>query len=170
MVWPSFAHGLLMGKILSSCPVTIPIHLNNDDSSNIRGAIGVKEDINKAIKSTARTITRTKLSDKVNSENVLQKANLKCLNESVASIMATTVWKSKQSMDPLGQRLFRERTCVRKLRSATSNETPQPVPGYPKLASNLMARIWNDIPELRNATTLSAARVISKKWAKGVPR
>ena len=88
-----------------------------------------------------------------------------CINHVVA-----TVWKSKQSMDPLGQRLFRERTCVLKLRSTTSNETPQPVPGYPKLASNLMARIWNDIPELQNATTLSAARVISKKWAKGVPR
>ena len=73
----TFANGLLMGKVLSACPITIPIRLNNDD----RMCIGVTEDINKSIKSTARSITKTKLCDKIRSEVILQKANLKCLNE-----------------------------------------------------------------------------------------
>ena len=165
-VLATLANGLLMGKILASCPVTIPLRINDDD----RSGITVTEEINKAIKSTARTITKTKLSDKVHSEDVLKKANLKCLNEAVASIVATTVWKSKQSMDPLGQCIFREKQSIRTLRSVTSNEIPLPVPGYPTLTTNLMARVWNSVPELHTATSLTAARFISKKWAKVVPR
>jgi hypothetical protein len=162
----TFANGLLMGKILAACPVTIPIRLNSDD----RSCIGLTEDINKAIKATARTITKTKLSDKIRSENVLHKANLRCLNESVASIIAVTVWKAKQSMNSLGKCLFQERPSIRSTRSATSNQIRMPVPGFPTLASNLMARVWNSIPELQSASTLSAARTISRKWAKGIPR
>ena len=104
----------------------------------------VTEDVNKAIKSTARTITNTKLSDKVPSENVLRKANLKCLNEAVASITAVTIWKSKHSMNPLGQCLFQDKPRLKITRSATSNDIRPPVPGYPKLATNIMTQIWND--------------------------
>ena len=162
----TFANGLLMGKILAACPITIPIRLNSDDKS----CIGVTEDINKSIKAAARTITKTKLSDKIRSENVLRKANLKCLNESVASIMTVSVWRSKQSTNPLGQRLFQEQPSLRSTRSATSNQIRPPVPGFPTLASNLMARVWNDIPELQNSSTLATARSVSRKWAKGLPR
>ena len=165
-VLATFTNGLLMGKILASCPATIPIRINIDD----RYCIGVTEEINKAIKAAARTITKTKLSDKVRSVDVLEKAHLKCLNEAVASIMAVTVWKSKQSMDPLGRCLFQDRSTIRTTRSVTSNKIHPPVPGYPTLASNLMARVWNNVPELQNASTLAAARRISRKWAKEIPR
>ena len=116
------------------------------------------------------TITRTKLSDKVNSEVVLRKANLKCLNEAVASIMACTVWKAKHSMNPLGKCLFKETTSLKTTRSASSKEIRPPVPGYSNLASNIMARVWNSIPELHNASTLYSAKSISQKWAKSIPR
>ena len=165
-VLSKFANGLLMGKILSACPVTIPVQLHSDDKS----FISVTEDINKAIKATARTITKTKLSDKIRSEDTLRKANLKCLNEAVASITAITVWKSKQSMDPLGKCLFQKRPNLRATRSATSKEIRPLVPGYPNLAANIMTRVWNDIPELQNASTLGAARTISRNWAKKIPR
>ncbi len=36
-----------------------------------------------------------------------------------------------------------------------------PVPGYPTLSSDLMARIWNNVPELQNAST--------RKWANEIP-
>jgi hypothetical protein len=155
-----------MGKVLAACPVTIPIRLNCDD----RSCIGVTEEINKAIKSTARTITKTKLSDKIRSEDVLRKANLKCLNEAAASITAVTVWKSRQSMDQLGQCLFQKQSNLKSTRSATSNEIRPPVPGYPALAANIMARVWNNVPKLHNASTLAAARQISRTWAKEIPR
>ena len=100
---------------------------------------------------------------------ILHKAGLKCLNESVASITAVTIWKSNQRSDPLAKRLFQERSCIKHTRSETSNQIRPPVPGYPMLSSNIMSRIWNDIPMLQNATTLAAAKTISKNWAKRIP-
>ena len=119
-----FANGLLMGKILSACPVTIPVRLKTDE----RSLISVTEEINKAIKSTARTITKTKLSEKVRSEEVLWKAGLKCLNEAVASITATTVWKAKQTMNPLGCCLFQEKPSIRLTRAQVSKEICSYIP------------------------------------------
>ena len=163
----SFANALLIGKILTCCPVKIPVRISEEDKTF--GYTGVLEDINKSIKSTARTITKSKLSDKIRSTEILRKANLKCLNEAVASVVAITVWKAKQSMNPLGCRLFKEKTSVKRTRFAESDKIHPPVPGYPNLATNIMARIWNSVPELRNAKTLGAARVISRKWAKTIP-
>ena len=80
--------------------------INQDD----KGAIVHTNNINCALKSAARTITRTRLKDKVRSETVLQKAGLRCLNEMVAYSSAMMVWQSKSNMDPLGARLFPEKT------------------------------------------------------------
>ena len=55
-------------------------------------------------------------------------------------------------------------------RSQNSKEIQLPVPGYPYLATNLMARIWNSNSELQTAQTLQAAKAISRKWAKNLPR
>ena len=141
--------------------------LHDDDKCFIT----ITEEINKSIKATARTITKTKLSDKIRSENILDKANLKCLNESVASIMATTLWKSKQSMDQIGKCLFEEKPFSGpERRSHTSKEIRPPVPGYPTLAANVMSRVWNSVPGLENASSLGAAKAISKKWAKSILR
>ena len=93
----TFANGLLMGKILAASPATIPIRLDPED----RGSNTVTEEINKAIKATARTITRTRLSDKICSEVILSRARICCLNEAAATAMAVLIWKSKQEMNPL---------------------------------------------------------------------
>ena len=73
-------------------------------------------------------------------------------------------------MNTLGQHLFQKRPYLKSTRSTTSDQIPVPVPGYPLLASNIMARVWNNIPELHKASTLGAAKCISRKWAKGLPR
>ena len=73
-------------------------------------------------------------------------------------------------MDPLGHFLFQERPSIRPKRSQYAREIQQPVPGYPTLAVNVMARIWNSIPELENAFSVGAAMSISKKWARTIPR
>ena len=168
----TLANGLLMGKILAFSPVNIPTRLNMDD--HYQNYIGVTEDINKAIKATARTITKSKLSDKIRSEVLLQKSGLKCLNEAVASTTAVTVWKAKTFMDPLGQRIFREKSNLQCTRSVTTHNTTKdiglPVPGYPTLSTNIMARIWNTVPGLQHASTLGAAKSLAKKWAKDIPR
>ena len=145
-----FANGLLMGKILASAPASIPIRIQPED----RNSITVTEDINKSIKAAAKSITRTKLSDKVRTETVLAKAGLCCLNEAVAPALAALVWTSKQNMNPLGVSLFAEKehksdTCVAdRTRSAESSNISLPVPGFPTLPSNLMAKVWNTVPGL----------------------
>ena len=162
----TFTNSLLIVKILAGCSVTPPIKLNSEDIA----FIGATEEINKAIKATAHTITKTKLSDKVCTENVLQKANLRCLNLSVASIMALRVWKAKKTMILLGKRLFQERTKMRSTRFESSDQIYPPVPRFPSMALSLMARVWNNIPDLQSALTLSSARKISETWARSIPR
>ena len=76
--------------------------------------IGVTEDINKAIKATACTITKSRLSDKIRSEVLLQKADLKWLNEAVFSMYYNNYCMEvkKNLMDSLGQRLFQEKSSL----------------------------------------------------------
>ena len=160
-----FTNGLLMGKILASAPATLPIRTAEDQPT-----CTVVENINKAIKATARTITKTKLTDRIHSNVVLERAGLRSLNEIVASSMAMMVWKSKNTMDPLGQRLFPVKNASRITRSLTSTNATQPVPGYSTLATNLMARAWNSVPGLSNATTQGSAKRVIQKWAKTLPK
>ena len=162
----TFANGLLMGKISAAAPATVPIRLECED----RGSYTITEEINKAIKATARSITRTKLSDKIKSEVTLKKARIRCLNEAAASAMAVLVWKCKQSMNPLGSCLFAEKENRRNTRLAESLNICPPVPGFKTLPSNLMARIWNTVPGLQTATTLGAVKSIVRKWARTIPR
>ena len=84
--------------------------------------------------------------------------------------MALTVWKSKQCMDPLGYCLFQENPSNRSTRSKSSKEIRPPVPGYPTMAANVMARVWNSVPGLEDASSVGAAKAVSRKWAKGIPR
>ena len=73
-------------------------------------------------------------------------------------------------MNLLGCRLFKKRPNLMKTRSVYSNKIDIPVLGYPNLPMNLMAKVWNDVPELQSATTLASAKRISQKWAKSIPR
>ena len=71
------------------------------------------------------------------------------------------MWKSKQFMDPLGQRLFPVQIINEDgviLRSSKSDKVKLPVPGNPNLAVNLMALAWNENQELRKARTLGSAK------------
>ena len=135
-----------------------------------QGSFTITEEINKVIKSVAQTITRTKLTDKIRSDITLSKAGLCCLNEATASEMATLVWKCKQEMNPLGVKLFSDKPIRKHTRSAESKNICPPVPGFKFLPSNLMAKVWNSVPELQAATTLSAAKIIAKRWAQSIPR
>ena len=104
-------NGLLIGKIMASAPAAIPYKVDPECTPNYRenqvqGFLTTTEEINMTIKSAARVITKTKLSDKIPSKSVLNKAGLRYLDEMVAYSSAVMVWKSKQLMDPLGKRLF----------------------------------------------------------------
>ena len=136
------------------------LRFHDDKAANL-----ATDKINRAIKSVARTITKTSLKNMVASEQVLRKAGLRNLNEIVASSSVLMVWKSKRANDPLGKILFPKRNTVRPVRSMNSNKASQPVPGNRTLATNLMARAWNDAKEIHDVETLGAAKSIARKWA-----
>ena len=56
------ANGLLIGKILCAAPAAIPIRLDPNEMPYLSGIL---TEIDKSIRSTARTITKTKLNDKI---------------------------------------------------------------------------------------------------------
>ena len=78
------------------------------------------------------------------------------------------IWKSKQAMDPVGRLLFPVKDPIKITRSYHSANATQPVPGYPLLASNIMARVWNSVPGLRSATSLGEASSKVRKWAMSI--
>ena len=160
---------------MAAAPAVIPYKLTQECTpdyrkSQYRGEATLVEQINLAIKSAARTITRTRLSDKVSSNIVLNRAGLSCLNEMVASASAVMVWKSKRFMDSLGRRFFslENKSSSINTRSSKSDKIKIPVPGFPNLAVNLLATAWNENTNLRTATTLGCAKKAAKNWAKSL--
>ena len=113
----------------------------------------------------------TCLKDKVRSDITLDKAGFLGLNDMIASPSTIMVWKSKMRTDPLGSLLF-PKTYLSNLsekmstRSTDSKNAKLPVPGYNLLAANLLARAWNEAPNLQNASTSGAAKSATKMWTR----
>ena len=153
------SNGILMGKILAAAPAAIPIRLNPNDKPYLSGILN---DIDKSIRATARTITHTKLTDKLKSELVLHKAGLRGLTEAVIEIMACAIWKARREMNPLG-RIFQNKVSTRNTRSTSHDNLCQPVPGHPQSAANKLAQIWNNL-NLSSAKTLGCVRTSAQRW------
>ena len=51
-------------------------------------------------------------------------------------------------------------------RSGNSGKAKLPVPGCGALAANILARAWNEAPQLQNAPTLGAAKLAARKLAR----
>ena len=155
------ANGLLNGKILAAAPAAIPIRICANDKPYMAGILN---DIDKSIRATARTITRTNLKDKIRSEVILQKSGLRSLTEAVSVTMASLIWKARKDMNSLG-RIFENRYSLKNTRSVTSTNLCQPVPGHPEVAANKLAQIWNAL-NLGNAKTLSCVKASAREWYK----
>ena len=153
------ANGLLMGKILAAAPAAIPIRIDTKDKPYLAGIL---DQIDKTIRASARTITRTKLTDKVSSEVTISKAGLKSLTEAVSITMATLVWKARKEMNTLGF-IFEKKPSIKDMRSRYNDKLCQPVPGHPELTSNKMAQIWNDL-KLNNAKSITCVRASAREW------
>ena len=155
------AHGLVLGKILAAASAAIPIKIHNQGKPF---QFGILEDINKAIKSTARTITRIKLTDKVSSNIVLWKAGLPSLNEAVSSSMASLIWKARNQMNPLGQ-IFKTSNSSMNTRSLSNEKLSSYVPGHSEAASNNLVKLWN-VLDLKSAKSVTAAKMLANKHFK----
>ena len=81
-----------MGKILAATPAALPIRLSTNDKPYLSGTLS---EIEKSIRSTARTITHTRLKDKT----VLHKAGLRSVTQAVSETMAISIWKAQKEMN-----------------------------------------------------------------------
>ena len=73
-------------------------------------------------------------------------------------------------MDPLGSLLF-SKTAIKNpesivTRSENVCKAKLPAPGCRTSAANLLARVWNESTDLRNAQTLGAAKLAARKFSK----
>jgi hypothetical protein len=159
------ANGLLMGKILAAAPAAIPISIDPNEKPYMAGILN---NIDKAIRATARTITRTKLLDKVRSEVTLKRAGLKSLTEAVLVTMATLIWKGRKEMNTLGF-IFENKLSIRNTRSKFSDKLRQPVLGHPELTTNKMVQIWNKL-NLSNAKCIMCTKASALKWYRKNPK
>jgi hypothetical protein len=127
-----------------------------------------------ALNDMARSITGTKRTDQVNTEDLLSRACMRPLNRLAASLAGIEAWKAFRSSDgpdggrnPLGHAFF-DQQLSRPLRSAAAGEILVPLRGCRTLM-NTAATIWNRSPALRSATTLAMATRAANAFAKSVP-
>ena len=123
---------------------------------------GILTDIDKSIRVTARTITRTSLKDKIRTETVLYKAGLRSLTQAVSEIMACEIWKAQNKKNPLGH-VYQNRAPLKNTRTSNSSKLCLPIPGHPEAAANKLAQAWN-LMNLSSAKTLGNARALARKW------
>ena len=147
-----------MGKILAAASAAIPIKTSNNDKLF---QSGILEDIDKAIKSATRTITKTKLTDKVSSDIVLWKAGLPHLNEAVSKCMASLIWKARNQVNPLGK-IFETSKSSMNTRSSKNEKLSSYVPGHFEAASTNLAKLWNTL-DLKSARSITEAKLLVKK-------
>ena len=113
---------------------------------------------------TARTITKIKLTDKVSSNIVLWKAGLPSLNEAVSSSMASLIWKAKNLMNPLGC-IFETSNSAMNTRFLSNEKLSSYVPGHSEAASNNLAKLWN-VLDLKSAKSVMAEKMLARKHFK----
>ena len=109
-----------------------------------------------------RVITGLKRTDHIRVADLAARANLPTLNEIITKQAAISAWRS-QNGGPLNDTLvpYDERT-----RGASQNRM-RPV-STRCIASTNLAHAWNSSEELRNAKTLTAAKLAAKKLAQSV--
>ena len=152
-----------MGKVLAAAPAALPIKTHQLEKSFQSGLI---EDINKSIKSTARTIIKTKLSDKVPTDIVLWKARLPSLSQAVSKCLASLIWKARKYMNPLGQ-IFEKSKAAMETQASKNERLSSHIPGHPEAASNILANIWNTL-DLKSARSVKAAKTMAIKFFKSI--
>ena len=152
-------NGILFRKIIAAASAAIPIQISDQDKLF---QSKILEDINKSIKAAARTITKTKLKDKVPSNIVLWKAGLPSLNQAVSASKASLIWKARRQMNQLGQ-IFQTSKSNMNTRASLNEKLSTCVPGHYEAVSNDLANIRNHLDFL-SAKSAMAAKALAKKY------
>ena len=176
------ASGVLLGKIAYSAAAVSPVRLRESET-----ATGSTKAIQVAINKAARSVTGTRLLDKLPTAELLTMSGLPSYNRLVVRSAALEAWKAFMSNDgpdgtrnPLGTLLFgdsghmdgEDKATImpnRPTRATTSGCIQPPLPMAAPSMAHSIYRIWNACAPLRAARTLTEAKKAAADLASSAP-
>ena len=145
--------------------LAVPVRLEKEERRN-----GFVKDIQLQVNKLARRLTNVKLTDKINTQTVLDRANIDSVNRTAFKAAGRLVWQAMNGNRVLHNHFedylpksarVSEENC-RKLLPLQSNRR------FPQGFVNAH-RIWNTFRELREAKTLASAKTFLQKQSRLIP-
>jgi hypothetical protein len=170
------AHGLVLGKANHAVTSLVRPRLDREQdahNADLRAAQVALNDV-------ARTITGKKREDHIKIDKLLHDAGIPSLNQVSVKSTAMETWKAFHSRDGgdaernlLGKAIFGSNKIIhdggaRSTRSKASGEIPVPNRTKDNMVYSA-AKLWNECPLLRAATTKCEALAIAKKISREAP-
>ena len=160
------ARPLVFGKLNCLLELAVPVRLDEEkDKCN-----GIVKKIQLQVNKLARVLTNVKLSDKIKTPIVLDRANIETVNRTAFKAAGRLVWQAMngnmvlhnhfEDYLPKSTRVSEE-NCRKLLPLQSNRKLPQ---GFINAH-----RIWNTYRELREAKTLSAAKTFLQKQSRLIP-
>ena len=159
------AKPLVFGKLNCLLELAVPIRLEDSDRRN-----GTVNKLQLQVNKLARVLTRVKLTDKINTQTVLDRANIDSVNRTAFKAAGRLVWQALNGNRVLYNHF--EDYFPKSARVSEENcRKLLPLPCNRKLPQCLVNahRIWNSYKELREAKTLSAAKTFLQKQSRLIP-
>ena len=160
------AKPLVFGKLNCLLELAVPIRICADtDRQN-----GTVKKIQLQVNRLARVLTRVKLTDKINTQTVLDRANIESVNRTAFRAAGRLVWQALNGNKVLHHHF--EEYLPKSARLSEENcRKLFPLPSNRKLPQGFINahRIWNTYKELREAKTLSAAKAFLQKQSRLIP-
>ena len=156
------ARALVVGRLQTCAWITRTAHVqSHPDRRQQEHVPGDNAAAQVALNELARVLLGVGRGDQVRVTQLCDRTNLPTINEIIVRQSATSAWKAVRSKDsPLSNVLV---TYDPRTRGA-SEDLRQPI-SRKCVAANNLALVWNSSAELRDAETLSKAKITAKKLA-----
>ena len=178
------AHGIVLSKASYAAASTIRPRLTNQDRPHSAAIKAAQISIN----DTARSLTGHTRRDHIDTALLLDEAGIPSINRIAVRSVAIEAWKAYHSVDHsanrnlLGLLTFgkanddyhhhdisqQDPLPQRILRSQCDGLVPVTLRGHDTFAC-YATKMWNEVKELREATSLAEATSVAKKMAKKAP-
>ena len=159
------AKPLVFGKLNCLLELAVPVRLDKKERRN-----GFVKDLQLQVNKLARRLTNVKLTDKLNTQTVLDRANIDSVNRTAFKAAGRLVWQAMNGNRVLHNHFedylpksarVSEENCRKLLPLQSNRKLPQ---GFVNAH-----RIWNTYRELREAKTLSSAKTFLQKQSRLIP-
>ena len=165
---------LVVGRLCYGCILISP-RLSSEDPS-----CQLVQSLQTSVNDMARLLIGARRADKITVEELLELTGMPALNRVVVKTILCETWKCLHSSDgpdgglnPLGKMLSlplpSSSSSVRVTRSISAGTLPPPLRIRADTFAWHAAKLYNDLPPLRSAPSLSAARRFAESFSSAVP-